>query len=233
MFTSGVLQVAGWPAHQRALDRITGMEQFFEYVERAGATKFLMYQKASRQEPQAIPFLSALSEIGINPFGINFLDLGPGYGETLDACFERGAKSVSFTEIDPFFYTFNRLKNFTTPYRLNHLFRLHHLPAGRFDFIWCKGSIVADHAIFSQRLPFRKWRFGGWIAQLERLAAPGAHIVLCPHWRHDGTCRRVMDARGSILSTFLLSCGYDILPRIPKHNSEPAYPLTYHKRCSA
>jgi hypothetical protein len=228
MLSSGALQVLGWPIHQRALKRMNRLEEFFVYVEpRAGGTKFLAYQQASGKKRAA--FLSVLSAIAVDPLGINFLDLGPGYGETLDACFERGAKSVSFTEIAPFFYHFNRLKKFTTPHHLNHLFSLHRLPARKFKLISCKGAVVADHAILSQRLPFRKWRFSSWITQLEQLAAPGANILLCPHWRSDGTHRRVEDTRTCVLSTLLLSCGYTNLPQIPGHNHEPEYPLTYHK----
>ena len=37
----------------------------------------------------------------------SFLDLRLAYGDSLDLCHERGAKSVSFTEIDPLFFTYN------------------------------------------------------------------------------------------------------------------------------
>jgi hypothetical protein len=222
-----LLQALAWPWHQRVLTRMTDMNQFGAYVNQAHPRKFLAYQASSSHK--RAEFLSVLDAIHLDPRNLNFLDLGPAYGDSLDLCHERGAKTVSFTEVDPFFLTYNRLKKFTTPYRLNHLSKLHRLPIGAFDLIWCKGAIVADHAIFSEKLPIRIWRFADWLTQLEKLAAPRAHIVICPHWRNDGTKRRIQNARDGLLSRRMLSRGYEILPEIPGHNHEPEYPLTYHK----
>jgi hypothetical protein len=224
----GLLQVLAWPWHQRTLSRMTDLEQFGAYIGQGRADKFLAYQAASTNK--RVQFLSVLRAVDLSCENLNFLDLGPGYGDTLDVCHEGGAKSVSFTEIDPFFFAYNRLKKFTTGYRLNHLSKLRRLPQRTFDLIWCKGSIVADHAIFSEKLPFRAWRFGDWLKQLEELAAPGAHLVICPHWRNDGVRRRVEDAKNSSLSRAMLSSGYETLPEIAGHNHQPEYPLTYYKR---
>jgi SAM-dependent methyltransferase len=207
---------------------MTDLQQFGAYIGQGRADKFLAYQAASANKREQ--FLSVLRAVDIGCENLNFLDLGPGYGDTLDVCHERGAKSVSFTEIDPFFFAYNRLKKFTTGYRLNHLHKLRLLPAGVFDLIWCKGSIVADHAILAERLPIRAWRFDEWLGELEQLAAPGAHLVICPHWRNNGVRRRVEDAKNSSLSRAMLSCGYETLPEIAGHNHQPEYPLTYHKR---
>jgi hypothetical protein len=224
---SSVLQTLAWPWHHRALTRMTELNQFRAYVNQARAQKFLAYQASSSHK--RAEFLSVLDAIHLDPQNLNCLDLGPGYGDSLDVCHERGASSISFTEIDPFFFAYNRLKKFTTAYRLNHLSKLHRLPLRAFNLIWCKGSVVADHAILSERLPIRMWRFAKWLEQLEKLAADSAHIVICPHWRNDGTRRRVQNVRYSILSRMMFSRGYEVLPEIPGHNHEPEYPLTYHK----
>jgi hypothetical protein len=221
-----VLQVLAWPWHQRTLSRMTDLVQFDAYVSRSHAQKFLAYQAASKKKRSQ--FLAVLEVIGVNPQNVSFLDLGPGYGDSLDVCHEGGANSVSFTEIDPFFFAYNRLKKFTTGYRLNHLSKLHRLPSRTFSLIWCKGSVVADHAFLSERLPLR-WRLAGWLEQLEKLAVPGAHIVICPHWRNDGVRRRVEDTKNNPLSRRMLGQGYEVLPEICGHNHQPEYPLTYHK----
>jgi len=223
-----MLQMLAWPLHERALNRMQGLDQFSKYLSRVQPSKFLAYQNASSNKRSQ--FLAVLESIRVVPRDLTFLDLGPGYGDTLDVWHERGGKSVSFTEIDPFFFTYNRLKGFTTSYRLNHLSKLRQLPGKSFDVIWCKGAVVADQAILSEKLPLTTWRFSKWITQLEQLAAPGGHLLLCPHWRNDGTRRRVQDATGSLLSVRLINRGYEILATVPSHNHEPEYPLTYHKQ---
>jgi hypothetical protein len=223
----GILRTLAWPWHHRTLSRMTDLEEFGAYVSRTGAQKFLAYQAASNKK--RAEFLSVLNTIRVDLQNLNFLDLGPAYGDSLDVCHEKGARSVSFTEIDPFFFAFNRLKKFTIGYRLNHLSKLHRLPSRTFDLIWCKGAIVADHAILSERVPIRRWRLADWLEQLEKLAAPGAHIVICPHWRNDGARRRVQNVTDSLLSRVMFGRGYKTLPEIPGHNHHPAYPLTYHK----
>jgi hypothetical protein len=224
----GFLQVLAWPWHQRILSRMTDLDQFGAYIGEGRANKFFAYQAASTNK--RAQFLSVLDAIHVEPKDLNFLDLGPAYGDTLDVCHERGARLVCFTEIDPFFFAYNRLKKFTTGYRLNHLSKLQRLPARAFHLIWCKGAIVADHAMLSEKLPIRTWRFAEWLGQLEKLAASRAHIVICPHWRNDGARRRVEDAKNSPLSRTMFTRGYETLPEIPGHNHEPEYPLTYHKR---
>jgi hypothetical protein len=206
---------------------MTDLEEFGAYVSRTGAQKFLAYQAASNKK--RAEFLSVLNTIRVDLQNLNFLDLGPAYGDSLDVCHEKGARSVSFTEIDPFFFAFNRLKKFTIGYRLNHLSKLHRLPSRTFDLIWCKGAIVAEQAILSERVPIRRWGLTDWLEQLEQLAAPGAHIVICPHWRNDGARRRVQNVVDSLLSRVMFGRGYKTLPEIPGHNHHPAYPLTYHK----
>ncbi len=223
----GVLQTLAWPWHQRALSRMTDLKEFGAYVGQGRAQKFLAYQAASKKK--RAEFLSVLNTIQVDPQNLNFLDLGPAYGDALDVCHEKGARSVSFTEIDPFFFAFNRLKKFTTGYRLNHLSKLDRLPSRTFDLIWCKGAVVADRAILSERVPIRTWRLSDWLEQLEKLAAPGAHIVICPHWKNDGARRRVQNVADSLLSRMMVGRGYKTLPEIPGHNHQPAYPVTYYK----
>ena len=133
-----VFQALSWPWHYRMLGRMTERSEFAKYIRETRAQKFLSYQAASKSK--RVEFLSVLSAIHVKPKNLRFLDLGPGYGDSLDVCHEMGAKSVAFTEIDPFFVTHNRLKKFTTTHRLNHLSKLHRLPAGSFDLIWCKGA---------------------------------------------------------------------------------------------
>ena len=114
-----------WPLHQRALNRMQCLDEFSKYLSQVQPEKFLAYRNASNNKRSQ--FLAVLESIHVVPRNLAFLDLGPGYGDTLDVWHENGGKSVSFTEIDPFFFTYNRLKGFTTPYQLNHLSKLHQL----------------------------------------------------------------------------------------------------------
>lgn len=222
-----LLQIISWLRHRRQLDRLSSVDDFFHYMDSVNSKKFNSYQSASSIKKSQ--FAAVLAEIKFDPFHKTFLDLGPGYGDTLDYCHSAKAQSVSFTEIDPFFYTHNRLKMFTTPHRLNHLFRLDRLPPHNYDLIWCKGSIVADHAIFFERYGFYKWRFSNWLHQLEKLAKPNGHIVICPYWRNDGKLRRIHNLKSNLLYDVMRSNSYAILPQIPGHNHELQYPLTFHK----
>jgi len=204
------------------------MDQFRSYVIRVHPEEFLFYQNKSSDK--RLEFQSVIQELGLNLKGMRFLDIGPGYGDSLDICSENGAGCIEFVETDPFFFTYNRLKGFTKGHEINHKTRLGTLHPIQYDFIWVKGSISPDNFIFRVN-PGRvnKFLLSHWLTQLEKLATPHCQIVICPYWLHDGQKRRTEDVQRSFFTETMLDWGYDVLPKIENHNREPDYPMTFHK----
>ncbi len=176
-----------------------------------------------------LEFLAAMRELSITLAGKSVLDLGPGHGDSLDVCHESGAKAIDFVEIDPFFYTFNRLKGFGRAYRLNFLWQLNRLDSGRYDLIWVKGSVSAD--LFMQRRVLLS--LTRWLRQIDRIASHSSTIVICPDWRNDGLKRQVGDCQNNAFTGTMVMAGYKRLQNIAGHNREPQFPITFVKRMSS
>jgi len=211
-----------WSRFGRDLDRMTTLEEFDRYVAATNPSDFLFYEKASLGKRQEIQLV--LDTLGIDVSGKAALDIGPGYGDALDEFHQRGARDVAFIEYDPFFFTLNRLKEFTRGYRANHLRKLTLFEADAFDFIWIKGSIREDlfMGVFGWLFSLPKW-----LKKVRRILAPGGTVVLCPYWSSSGDQRLVQDARHSSFTETILDQGYDVLPHLDGHNTEPNYPITF------
>lgn len=201
-----------WFQHTRILNSMTEIEQFRNYIMRVQPQKFLGYQKTSPQK--RLEFESVINELELNLKGIKFLDIGPGYGDSLDICYENGAKYIEFVEIDPFFFTYNRLKGFTKGYRINHLKRLNKLYPMKYNFIWIKGSISADFFSFiNNNLKIQNLSFSHWLTQLEKLASSTCQIIICPHWSNDTKKRNIEDIQHNLFTETMLNRKYVTLPR--------------------
>ncbi|HUI66211.1 MAG TPA: hypothetical protein VL126_15310 [Bacteroidota bacterium] len=204
------------------------MDQFRSYVTRVLPDQFLFYESKSLEK--RLEFQSLIRAIGVNLKGMRFLDIGPGYGDALDVCFENGASGVEFVETDPFFFTYNRLKGFTKGHEINHKTRLGTLHRSQYDFIWVKGSISPDNFIFRLNPDaVNKILLSHWLSQVEHLAKPHCQIIICPYWLHHAHKRRTEDLQRSFFTETMLERGYDVLPGIENHNREPDYPVTFHK----
>jgi hypothetical protein len=214
--------------HNRVLNSIKVMEQFHSYVLRVQHKEFLWYQKAS--PITTLEFQSVVNKLHLNLKGIRFLDIGPGYGDSLDICYENGAECIEFVEIDPFFFTYNRLKGYTRGYRIDLITGLGKLEGGKYDFIWIKGSIQADFFITTNQLKIEPLSLSHWLSQLERLASPTCQIIICPHWANDTHKRNIEDVQRNDFTDTMLKGGYVILPKIENHNQEPQYPITFYNR---
>lgn len=204
------------------------MEELRQHVSKSQPEQFLLYQAVSHKK--RLEFLTVVKKLRISISGSSFLDIGPGYGDSLDLCYEMGAKIIDFVEIDPLFFTYNRLKHFTKGYRINHMLSLWKLRPARYDFIWVKGSVSADFFITSHLNGRNVWLLF-WLSQLERLASPTCHIVICPHWANNSHKREIEDARNNLLAQTMLSKGYLLLTGLENHNHEPEYPITFYKKC--
>lgn len=208
--------------HSKVLDAMSTMEEFQKYIELTQPETFLFYQRGS--PGKRLDFQAVVEKLQLSLKAKSVLDIGPGYGDTLDICHECGAKNIHFIEYDPFFYTYNRLKKFTKGYRINHLWKLRMLESSKYDLIWSRGSIVADFFLKFSWLV----NINDWLAQVERIASPGCSILICPHWGRVCSKKRIQDVRNNRFTEIMLQRGFTILPEIKNHNTEN-YPITFFK----
>jgi hypothetical protein len=216
---------AYWRQHQHELSSIGGMEEFLEYVRCVQPAEFLKYRTLSPEK--RLDFETVMNELHVDLKGIRFLDIGTGYGDSLDICHEHGARDVDFIELDPFFYTYNHLKKFTKGYQLDLYYKLHKLEQGKYDLIWVKGPFSADTFI---NKAFILPSLSRWLTHVEKLAAPAGAIVICPHWWNNTQTRTIENVRSNPFTDTMLQHGYMILPPIKHHNRDPEYPITFYKR---
>ena len=219
--------IVSWRPHTRNLEAMTRMEDFLAYVQKVKYEHFFLWQGKSSQKRQE--FGTIIQELCITLDGKSVLDLGPGYGDAIDICHESGAKTVDFVEIDPFLYTFNKLKGFGCAYRLNLLWQLNRLSPGKYDLIWSKGSICADL--------FIEWRvflsLARWLRGIERAASRSSIIIICPHWRNNGTTRKLVDFRNTGFTKTMMMAGFTALQSVCGHNRQPDFPITFVKQISS
>lgn len=221
-----------WTVHSGRLDSMTSMKQFYSYIARVRPSVFLEYE---HHHPESLrEFQAVADELGLPLENARFLDIGPGFGSSLDVCHELGAKHIAFMEHDPFFYTFNRLKGFTRGYRMNARKNPSRLGHDKYDVIWQKGTLSADRFITRARLgvmhPLHRYpSLEKYLSWMDSLAAPRGHIIFCPHWTASGSIRKTRDVLHNIFTDIMLAGGYEILPFIRGHNSEPHYPVTFHR----
>jgi hypothetical protein len=105
-FKSQVCRI--WHAHR--LNKLDRMDQFYAYARVVGHKDFFYY--AERSAKKKSEFLSLVNALGIRLEGAKFIDIGPGYGDSLDLCHQHLAHTIDFLDNDPFFFHYNRLKRF-------------------------------------------------------------------------------------------------------------------------
>jgi hypothetical protein len=215
-----------WAYHRPKLVAIKSMEEFHAYVEETKPETFLFYKDKSEEKRK--DFKAVVDYLKINLSDQQFLDIGPAYGDSLDICYEGGAKSIDFIEVDPFFFTYNRLKPFTKGFNHNQFHQLKTLERKKYTFIWVKGAFSADRFIQMKII----FHLSDWLAKLELLASPIAKIIICPSWKNNYHIRRIEDVYHNYFTSIMLQNGYKILPSIKSHNKEPEYPITYYKNMS-
>ncbi len=177
--------------------------------------------------------------MNISVNGKNFLDIGPAYGDAIDICHEQGAQVIDFIEHDPFFYNWNRLKRFTGAYYLDQWQGISKFLAKKYDLVWTRGamcvdSIVENPTILSRALKLMEIHsmssLQELLTELERVASPDCHLLICPFWKNKNGKRCISDIHKPTFTRVMLDYGYIILPFIEGHNHEPDYPVTFYKR---
>jgi hypothetical protein len=202
---------------------LTTMEQFQDYVKQNQPEEFLKYQLPSDSKRQE--FQNVMRTLQIPLCDKKVLDIGPGYGDAMDVCQERGASQIHFVEYDPVFYQFNVLKGYKG-YPYNHLWKLNRLEPDRYDLIWAKGSIIADF--------FQRFRFvvdlNRWLQSMERLGVPGCQIIVCPYWHVQSDRRVIQDFQNSVVTRIFCERGYQVLDTIERHNTVAFFPISFYKQ---
>lgn len=221
-----------WMRYQHALNRMTRMDEFRAFIEKIGSPAFRMYEEMHGEKMNELRTVAR--ELHLHLKGAAVLDIGPGYGSTLEACRELGAAILDFVERDPTLYTFNRLKGYGRGYRLDVRKGMAEVPSRRYDLVWFKGTLTADHfeergLMTSSRILHRYPALDRFLENVERLAAPDGTIVFCPHWNEVDGRRTITDVLDTSVAGILLNRGYGIPPFIAGHNNESHYPVTFLK----
>src|SRR5581483_2258040 len=177
--------------------------------------EFLFYSRYSEAKRREMVCL--LAKLGIKHlYRMKCLDIGPGYGDSLDVWHELGAEECAFVEKEPWLFTHNRLKLFAQGWKANHLFSLGRLPKAHYNLIWSRGAISfkGNYLRFTGRLGLNRW-----LRSVESLAVPEARIVICPYSGTPPWMQQVFESRG-----------YECLPYIEGHHVPKLYPDTWVKQ---
>ena len=214
----------------RNLRAIKNIDEFNSYIDRVQPESFLFYKNVSESKRQE--FFEFLSSTGIEIKDQKVLEIGPGYGDVLDICYEKGAERIDFIDLDPYFFTYNRVKGFTRGYQVDFRNSLGKLSANRYNFIWGKGFLSADSIIRWNRPG--KWWLSILLARLERLAEPEYQIIITPHWEIDQQThqRHISDISSTSFYQTMLEHGYTVLPKVKLLNDGANYPITFSKSSS-
>lgn len=219
----------------KLLKSFDNVDEFLEFAGKKGHSSYLSSSE-SREKIRDV-FKSLYEALNINFKDASFMDLGPGYGDSLDLARERGATTVEFVEYNPYLMAFNVLKGFRG-YMLNYTVGngLTPLYPKKYDVILSKGSINADRVNRKEAgiIPFPKW-----IEQVENIAAPKGQIIICPTFDR-GTetymgsyhvCTNPEAFKHSWFSQVLKDKGYKII-YIENFNNPKRFPFTFYKKMS-
>ena len=220
--------------YEKLASSFSNIDDFMRYAEKVGHHNLLQYHRGNADERRRI-FQSLFTTLDISLKGASFLDLGPGYGDSLDLAREDGATCVEFVDYDPYAVVFNTLKGYKG-HRFDYVVGkgLTPLFPNKYDVILSKGSINAD--AFNRKEP-GMILFPTWLAQVENLASARGQIIICPTFdrgeRMSGAsyhvCRDPEAFRQSWFTQILLENGYKTL-FIDGFNETERFPFTFYKK---
>lgn len=221
---------------QRLLSTYSNLDEFLKYLESINEHGVLQYHAYDPEARRKI-FQSLYNSMNLNFEGASFLDLGPGYGDSLELARERGAGTVEFIDYDVNVVVFNTLKGFYG-YRRNYTAKrgLKGLTSKKYDIVLSKGSVNADR--FNRReylIPFE-----AWVRQVEALVAPNGCAIICPTFDMgtrmvDGSYYVCEDPEAFLQSDFtkvLKGRGYEVLFIEGFNYPRERFPFTFYRRFS-
>src|SRR5262245_1235823 len=216
-----------WRRAAPTLDRMGSMDELRRYLAWFRPEPFMTYQQ-ERAEPSRAACEKMFARCGVSLAARRVLDIGPGLGEGVDLAHEQGALRVEFIEIDPYFFTLNRLKG-ATGYRFNHNLFLAHLADRQFDVIVARGSLVVDY--FAEAGALGRWCLRRWLATVDTITAPGGVVLIVPFWSYEWVDDH-LESKAAASNPVVLEfrrAGYKALDN-PDEALPFAYPVVFEKR---
>lgn len=184
---------------------------------------FNSYKERSFQKRSEI--LTLIKHLGLELKNKEVLELGCGYGDFLDICYEQGAKTCNFIERDEDFYAYNKAKHFITDKTLaskyDYLEDIDKLNLlSKFDLLYSKGGFSIDELT-------RKGLIAKFLLTLTNLAST---VIITPHWENSSGVRKIEKQQHSEFYYLATNnYGFTIMPFLEGYNTEPQYNLTFIK----
>lgn len=215
---------------------LSSPEEFYEYAKRIGNEAHNLTQYSPHEEGKQI-FRCLFKTLNIDFSNLDFLDLGTGYGHSLEVARSMGARNIEFIDYEPYAYTFNVLKGFKG-YFFNYMVNgLATLKGKKYHVVLSKGSVNADRFNRGETLiPFEVW-----IKQFDELVAPNGIAIICPTFDKGArtrltcgdsyyVCKDPKSFFDSKFSRILRERGYTV--QVIKGFNEPIerFPFTFVKR---
>lgn len=213
-----------WARCARALRGVHTVTEFHRFLQRTRMLAPYVTDAPEVSQQKRAAIAATLIAYDVQVTGRRVLDIGPGYGDFLDVCRERGALTVGLDH-DPLVVRWLQLRGHIA-LRGNVLHSLKPLHAQPFDLINSTGSIIVEY--FSLVGLGRLRRL---LVRLEEHLAPGGRILICPYFEHGpGRVRKIRDPLNCPFTDTMRSAGYAVLPRIPGVHDDHMYTLTYGKQ---
>lgn len=216
-----------WALQRRRLDRLRTRAEFERFVQRERPEVFLDYR--ARAGDISTQFDRTAAALGLELAGRRVLDIGPGYGEVIDAALGAGAAAIDFIELDPVFFTWNRLKG-ATGHGFNFVTSLdRHLHGSRFDVVWARGCHVADQLAAAPRLLER------WLHAVDGLSGDDARVVVIPffesHWVGEhNRLEPLLNVDANPFTDTMRAAGFKLLDSPSDLLGAAAYPVVFDRR---
>lgn len=213
-----------WHRHQRLLVRVRTRADYEALLKHHALRPPYVTDSADVSARKRQAAATVLDSYGIDVAGRRVLDIGPGYGDALDVCRERGAMTLGLDH-DPFVVRWLQLRGHFAV-RGNILSSALPLQGQLFDLITATGSLVVEY--FSL---VGMGRLRALLARLEQLRAPDGTILICPFFEVTGPQRRrkIADPLKCPFTDTMLGAGYQIMPRLPGVHDDNMYCITYGK----
>lgn len=213
-----------WRRFAPRLHEFSTLDQFKAFLGHTGCAPYLTVHWMNLSAHNRAEAEDVLARYALDVRGRRVLDIGAGYGDFLDVCRERGAVTVG-TDYDPFVVRWLQLRGHLA-FLCNILRSFGPLDGNSFDIVHLKESIVVEyfHLLGMNRLH-------GFLANVDRLCAPGARVIIRPYFEISGPDRRrkVEDPLNCPFTHTMLAAGYKIMDPLPGREDDPVCPVTYGK----
>ncbi len=220
---------AQWSKHARKMHSLRTPEVFQKYFEDLELKPPYVLDGAKFADLKRGVAEDLLDRNELDVGGRRVLDLGPGCGDFLDVCRERGAMTVGF-DFDPFIVRWMQLRGHIGV-RGNLLRSLAGLHDQLFEVVNSNGSIVVE---YFHLLGLGKLR--GFLDTVEAHTALGGTIMITPQYEHVPNApqrtRKISEPLNCPFAEVMQGAGYGTITDSAA-NSDPCLAVTYVKTLPA